>query len=203
MTQPTLPRRVFTIGHSNHEFTKLCDLLQQHGVTALADVRSAPYSRRYPQFSREPLEKALAEAGITYVFLGKELGARSDDPKCYQNGSVKYERLARTELFQSGLDRVERGLATHTIALLCAEKEPLDCHRTILVSRHLEGRGVSVIHILEDGRLEPHTEAVARMLASLHEAEADLFRSCEQILSEAYEKWGDRIAYTRTEVDPE
>lgn len=198
-----LKRRVFTIGHSNHEFAKLLGLLRQHGVTAVADVRSAPYSRRYPQFSREPLEKALAEAGITYVFLGKELGARSDDPRCYENGSVKYDRLARTELFQSGLDRVERGIATHTISLLCAEKEPLDCHRTILVSRHLEARGVTVVHILEDGRLEPHAQTVARLLASLHESDADLFRSREQILSEAYEKWGDRIAYTRTEVEPE
>ena len=198
-----LKRRVFTIGHSNHEFAKLLRLLRQHGVTAVADVRSAPYSRRYPQFSREPLEKALAEAGITYVFLGKELGARSDDPRCYENGSVKYDRLARTELFQSGLDRVERGTATHTISLLCAEKEPLDCHRTILVSRHLEARGVTVVHILEDGRLEPHAQTVARLLASLHESDADLFRSREQILSEAYEKWGDRIAYTRTEVEPE
>jgi len=198
-----LKRRVFTIGHSNHEFAKLLRLLRQHGVTAVADVRSAPYSRRYPQFSREPLEKALAEAGITYVFLGKELGARSDDPRCYENGSVKYDRLARTELFRSGLDRVERGIATHTISLLCAEKEPLDCHRTILVSRHLEARGVTVVHILEDGRLEPHAQTVARLLASLHESDADLFRSREQILSEAYEKWGDRIAYTRTEVEPE
>jgi len=194
-----LKRRVFTIGHSNHEFAKLLGLLRQHGVTAVADVRSAPYSRRYPQFSRE----ALAEAGITYVFLGKELGARCDDPRCYENGSVKYDRLARTELFQSGLDRVERGTATHTISLLCAEKEPLDCHRTILVSRHLEARGVTVVHILEDGRLEPHAQTVARLLASLHESDADLFRSREQILSEAYEKWGDRIAYTRTEVEPE
>ena len=198
-----LKRRVFTIGHSNHEFAKLLRLLRQHGVTAVADVRSAPYSRRYPQFSREPLEKALAEAGITYVFLGKELGARSDDPRCYENGSVKYDRLARTELFRSGLDRVERGIATHTISLLCAEKEPLDCHRTILVSRHLEARGVTVVHILEDGRLEPHAQTVARLLASLQEPEADLFRSREEILSEAYEKWGDRIAYTRTEVEPE
>jgi len=198
-----LKRRVFTIGHSNHEFAKLLGLLRQHGVTAVADVRSAPYSRRYPQFSREPLEKALAEAGITYVFLGKELGARSDDPRCYENGSVKFDRLARTELFQSGLDRVERGIATHTISLLCAEKEPLDCHRTILVSRHLEARGVTVVHILEDGRLEPHAQTVARLLASLQEPEADLFRSREEILSEAYEKWGDRIAYTRTEVEPE
>src|SRR4051812_14650638 len=127
-----MERKVYTIGHSNHEFAKLVALLQQHGVSAVGDVRSAPYSKRYPQFSREPLEKALREEGIAYVYLGKELGARSDDRTCYEAGSVKYDRLAKTKLFQSGLDRVERGLEMHTLALLCAEKEPLHCHRTLL-----------------------------------------------------------------------
>lgn len=194
-------RRVFTIGHSSHEFSRLLGLLQQHGVTAVADVRSAPYSKRYPQFSREPLEKALREAGITYVYLGRELGARSDDPACYENGSVKYDRLAKTELFQSGLDRVERGLETFTLALMCAEKEPLHCHRAVLVSRRLVERGVEVEHILEDGRLEPHEETVKRMLEGLRLKEANLFRTPKQIIDEAYEMWGNKIAFTRDEAE--
>jgi uncharacterized protein (DUF488 family) len=198
-----MERRVYTIGHSNHEFAKLLSLLQQHGVTAVGDVRSAPYSRRCPQFSREPLEKALREAGIAYVFLGKELGARSDDPGCYEGGSVKYDRLAKTELFQSGLDRVERGLQTHTLALLCAEKEPLHCHRTILVSRRLEERGVRVEHILEDGSVEPHAFTVARLLGLLHQPDNDLFRTREEIVAQAYDTWGDKIAYVRDEAEPE
>lgn len=198
-----MERRVYTIGHSNHEFSKLLALLRLHDVTAVGDVRSAPYSKRYPQFSREPLEKALREAGIAYVFLGKELGARSDDPLCYEKGSVKYDRLARTALFQSGLDRVERGLEQFTLALLCAEKEPLHCHRTLLVARNVEARGIRVEHILEDGSVEPHKETVSRLLRLLHEPELDLFRSHEQIVSEAYEKWGDKIAYVREETEQE
>jgi uncharacterized protein (DUF488 family) len=197
-----MERRVYTIGHSNHEFAKLLALLQQHAVTAVADVRSAPYSKRYPQFSREPLEKALREAGIAYVYLGRELGARSEDPTCYENGSVKYERLAKTELFQSGLDRVERGLESHNLALLCAEKEPLHCHRTLLVARHLESRGVRVEHILEDGSIEWHGDTVARLLRKLGEPETDLFRTHEQIVADAYAAWGDKIAYTRDEDEP-
>ena len=198
-----MERKVYTIGHSNHEFAKLLALLRLHDVTAVGDVRSAAYSKRYPQFSREPLEKALREAGIAYVFLGKELGARSDDPSCYEKGSVKYERLARTALFQSGLDRVERGLEQFTLALLCAEKEPLHCHRTLLVARNVEERGIRVEHILEDGSVEPHTQTVSRLLHLLHEPETDLFRSHEQIVNEAYEKWGDKIAYVREETEPE
>lgn len=198
-----MERRVYTIGHSNHEFAKLLALLRLHDVTAVGDVRSAPYSKRYPQFSREPLEKALREAGIAYVYLGKELGARSDDPACYEKGSVKYDRLAKTALFQSGLDRVERGLEQFTLALLCAEKEPLHCHRTLLVARNVEARRIRVEHILEDGTVEPHTDTVSRLLRLLHEPETDLFRSHEQIVSEAYAKWGDKIAYVREEAEQE
>jgi uncharacterized protein (DUF488 family) len=198
-----MERRVYTIGHSNHEFAKLLALLKLHDVTAVGDVRSAPYSKRYPQFSREPLEKALKEADIAYVYLGKELGARSDNPACYEKGSVKYDRLAKTALFQLGLDRVERGLEAHTLALLCAEKEPLHCHRTLLVARNVEGRGIRVEHILEDGSVEPHKETVSRLLRLLHEPETDLFRSHEQIVAEAYEKWGDKIAYVREEAEQE
>jgi uncharacterized protein (DUF488 family) len=199
-----MARRVYTIGHSNHEFAKLLALLTQHSVTAVGDVRSAPYSRRWPQFSREPLEKALREAGITYVYLGKELGARSDDPFCYENGRVRCGRLAKTELFQTGLDRVERGLEAHTLALMCAEKEPLNCHRTLLVARQLEeARNIRVEHILEEGSLEPHSQTVARMLRLLHQPEADLFRTRDEIIATAYEDWGAKIAYTRPEEEQE
>src|ERR1035437_1825005 len=97
---------VLTIGHSTHSLAAFVGLLRQHSVTALADVRSTPFSRFNPQFNKETLEHSLKSHGIKYVFLGRELGARSDDPSCYENGRVQYARLARTELFRSGLERV-------------------------------------------------------------------------------------------------
>ena len=100
---------VLTVGHSTHPLAVFLDLLRQHGVTALADVRSSPYSRMNPQYNRESLAAALKDEGIKYVFLGKELGARSDDPACYQNGRVQYQRLAQTSLFKSGIERVLQG----------------------------------------------------------------------------------------------
>jgi uncharacterized protein (DUF488 family) len=87
---------VLTIGHSTHPIETFLGLLHQHGVTAVADVRSAPYSRFNPQFNKDALEHDLKEHGIRYVFLGRELGARSDDPSCYDKGRVQYGRLART-----------------------------------------------------------------------------------------------------------
>jgi hypothetical protein len=194
-TTADMLRSIFTIGHSNHSIEKLLDLLAQHWVTAIADVRSAPYSRLYPVFNREPLAAALRDRGMAYVFLGKELGARSDDASCYERGVIQYRRLAQTALFRGGIQRVLNGAASNQLSLLCAEKEPLDCHRTILVSRELEAAGAHVSHILADGRLEPHTETLRRLLAAFKLQETELFRGPDEILDDAYARQESRIAY--------
>src|SRR5579863_6587355 len=135
---------VFTVGHSTHSPERLLELLRQHGITAVGDVRSKPYSRFNPQFNREVIEKTLADHGIVYRFLGEELGARSEDPACYEGGKVQYERLAKTDVFQRGIERVRNGMKACRMVLMCAEKEPLECHRTILVSRQLVVLGIAV-----------------------------------------------------------
>lgn len=188
---------IFTLGHSTHPLEYLLGLLSRHRITALCDVRSKPYSRANPQFNREELNKALRESGITYVFLGKELGARSEDPECYENGKVRYERLAQTDLFRKGLDRVQKGASEYRIALMCAEKEPLECHRTILVARHLVARGLDIQHIHADGRLESHAVAISRLKQMLRLPEGDMFRSTEDISADAYLRQEERIAYEK------
>jgi uncharacterized protein (DUF488 family) len=186
---------VFTIGHSTHTLERFVDLLQQHKVTAVADVRSIPYSRMQPQFNREALMNALKGQGIGYVFLGQELGVRSNNRTLYENGRVQYRRLAKTELFQAGLERVQMGSKKHQIALMCAEREPLECHRTILISRELEAQDARVVHIHADGHLEPHADAINRLLLVLGLFERNLFCSQEELIEEAYEKQEARIAY--------
>ena len=188
--------RLFTIGHSTHTLDAFVGLLKKHGVTALADVRSAPFSRFNPQFNKDALERSLKAQSIKYVFLGRELGARSDDRSCYENGRVQYGRLARTDLFRRGIERVMHGVEEHNIALVCAEKEPLDCHRTLLVSRALEAQGVSVTHILADGRLEAHTVTMNRLLKVAGLPDTDLFRSREELIEAACALQEERIAYT-------
>jgi uncharacterized protein (DUF488 family) len=195
--------RLYTIGHSTHPNEKLIALLKQHGVTALADVRSRPYSRMNPQFNREEFKETLKRNGIAYVFLGKELGARSEDPTCYVQGKVSYARLAQTAAFREGLERIEEGMKGYRIALMCAEKDPLACHRTILVARHLRARGVEVDHILEDGTLESHDAAMARLLKQLKLPEDDMFRSKQELLEEAYRMQGERIAYEERQAGGE
>jgi uncharacterized protein (DUF488 family) len=192
-----MPETLYTIGHSNHPVEHFVALLRQHGVTAVCDVRSKPYSRYNPQFDRETLKAALESSGIAYVFLGKELGARSDDPSCYLYGKVQYTKLAQTALFREGLRRVRDGMKSYTIALMCAEKEPLDCHRTILVSRQLAELGIGIEHIHEDGSRESHADALTRLARSLklREDQLNFFRSAEDIFADAYALQEKRIGY--------
>lgn len=190
---------IFTIGHSTQSSTQFVQRLKRHAITAVADVRSAPYSRHNPQFNREELRSVLKQEGIRYVFLGKELGARSDDECCYVNDKVQYRLLAQTELFRSGVSRVIEGAESFRIALMCAEKDPLDCHRTILVTRELVKLGHDVTHILADGSLETHSQAMSRLINQLGLSGQDMFRSVEETMNEAYDKQADRIAYDRKE----
>lgn len=187
---------IYTIGHSNHPLPHFLQLLRGQGVNLLADVRSTPYSRFNPQFRRDALASALGEHGIEYLFLGEELGARSKDRSCYEDGRVSYRKLAATALFRQGIDRLLTAARTHSVAIMCAEKDPLDCHRTILVARELVERGESVAHILATGELKSHDEVMRSLREKLKLEPRDLFS--EDVNEQAYELRGQQIAY----VDP-
>lgn len=194
---------VFTIGHSTHKQDQFLALLRKHDITAICDVRSKPYSRVNPQFNRENLEEALLSRGIEYRFLGKELGGRSDDERCYRDGKVQYDLIAKTELFKDGLKKVLRGLKQNfRIALMCAEKEPLECHRTILVARSLSAYGLDVQHIHADGKLETHDVAMSRLARMLDLREQDLIHTREELLAVVYRKQAERIAYEAAPTSP-
>jgi uncharacterized protein (DUF488 family) len=146
-----------TIGHSSHPIERFVDLLTKGGVSLLVDVRSMPYSRRFPQFSRERLARSLADAGIDYVWEGAALGGKPE-----AGGS--YDALAARPEFANALDRLIASREDATPCLMCAEKEPLDCHRTVLVSRRLAERGVAIEHLLADGAVRPHEEIEETLL---------------------------------------
>lgn len=186
---------VYTIGHSTMPFEAFSSLLREHRITAIADVRSLPYSRHCPQFTQAAFRNSLANNRVAYVFLGQELGARPSDPSVYSEGRVHYDRLAETPYFVAGLERVITGRQKFTIALTCAEHDPITCHRAILVARHLRLRGVEIRHILSSGRLEPHESLEDRLLAAWKLSNASLFLSRSELLAEAYAKQEDRIAW--------
>lgn len=194
--RPTL----LTIGHSAHDLDAFLRLLVKHAVTAIADVRSQPYSRMYPQFNRETLAAALRSAGVQYVYLGKELGARRDERAAYRDGQARYELIRPLPAFREGLERVRRGLASHRIALLCAEKDPLTCHRAILVCRELRGE-LEISHIREDGSLESTAQLELRLLDAVGLAPENLFCTRAELIEQAYDLHAVRIAYTESESD--
>jgi len=191
---------IYTVGHSNVTAERLLELLGQHGITAIADVRSRPYSRFNPQFNREALASVLKNSGLDYAFLGQELGARSEDPACYRDGRAQYALIARTPLFERGIERLLAGMEKFRVAILCAEKEPLGCHRSILVARCLHERGICVRHILEDGSLEDHDALLLRLLALHGMQENNLFETRDELVALAYEKQAEEIEFTASQV---
>jgi uncharacterized protein (DUF488 family) len=186
---------IYTIGHSTHPIERFVALLQQHGIELLVDVRSTPFSRFNPQFNRAGLGQSLATVGIRYEFLGEELGARSNDPACFENGRVSYARLAATPLFRRGLERLREAARSQRVAMMCAEREPLDCHRTILVARELERAGMTVTHILADGTLEENVHAMGRLVARLGLPTNDLFGDAAEQIQAAYDAQAAKVSW--------
>jgi uncharacterized protein (DUF488 family) len=185
---------LFTIGHSNHSFDTFRGLLAQHRIEAIADIRSVPYSRYVPHFNPAPLRASLEALGIGYIELGSQLGIRPVDPDLYVNGRVSYARVAERPEYQAGLDRVMQELAQHRLALMCTEKDPLDCHRMILIGRGLRGSAIDVVHILADGTLKSNGEA-EQLLRLRFGLQPTLFDDEAAIIEQAYDRQAARIAH--------
>jgi uncharacterized protein (DUF488 family) len=183
---------IYTVGHSNHAGLRFIDLLRDAGIECVTDVRSTPFSRRNPQFSQKALAASLKDAGIEYWFLGDALGARPKDPGCCEGGKVSYTRIAATPAFRQAISALIEASQTKRIAVMCAEKEPLECHRTILVGRALVQRGTELRHILADGRIEPHLDLEARLLHLAKET-VDLLNERDAALARAYDRQGRRV----------
>ena len=190
--------RLFTIGYSGLEMPGFIDLLVRNAITVVCDVRSTPFSKFKPDFSRGPFRRHLNTAGIKYVFLGAELGARPDDRGCYVDGQARYDRIATTEPFHLGMERVRNGVATTTLALVCSERDPVECHRAILVAHRLGPLRDTTEHIHTDGRVESQVALDARLVA-LHGLTPPPLLSVpgddERALTLAYAKQADAIAY--------
>lgn len=189
---------VLTVGHSNHPIDRFFDLVASHGVDALVDVRTSPFSRYAPQFNRDALAASARGRGLAYVFLGRELGGRPSDPRLLDaNGVADYCGMARTAEFADGIARVLQGVAKgYRIALTCSERCPTECHRCLLVARRISAEGVATAHILFDGRREEQAETEARIL-TLAGKSASLFEDAGSVLDDAYVKRARMVAWRR------
>jgi uncharacterized protein (DUF488 family) len=186
---------LFSIGHSNIAAERFLAMLQDAGVSAVADVRTMPFSRWFPWFSQKALAARLARAGVSYAALGDTLGGRPRSEALYRDGVADYEAMAAQPEFRAALDRLAEEAARSRICLMCEEREPLDCHRCLLVARHLAVRGIAVGHVLYDGTVEPHAVTEQRLLALDGEA-CDLFAAGQQErLAAAYRRRGRAVAF--------
>ena len=159
MNQSQSLRRVWTIGHSRHELDRFFELLKENQITALVDVRTIPMSKMAPQFNEAALRVALSSVGINYIPMGKELGGRPNEDYMYdKDGRVFYNRLAESDLFKSGIERIEKGCCQFNIAIMCSEGKPEGCHRHLLVGRVLNRLGYEVLNILVDGSVKSFNE---------------------------------------------
>jgi uncharacterized protein (DUF488 family) len=156
---------LFTIGHSNIPADRFIAMLRDAEVNAVADVRSMPSSRWFPWFSAKPLAESLAGAGIAYTLMGDALGGRPRDRGLYRDGVVDYEAMAVQPEFVASLDQLIGETARSRVCLMCAERDPLDCHRCLLIARRLAEGGLAVGHILHDSTIEPHAATEERLLA--------------------------------------
>src|SRR5215472_14706386 len=188
---------LFTIGHSNIPAERFTAMLRGAGVDTIADVRSIPASRFCPWFSAKNLAPLLAGANVDYLSFGDELGGRPRDPSLYCDGVADYEALAQRPSFRAGIDRLLARAGQRRLCLMCSERDPLDCHRCLLVARALAARGVSVGHILHDGGIESHAATEQRLLEGAAE-DNDLFTTGQdERLAAAYRRRARAVAYRR------
>jgi len=155
------PKAIYTIGYGKRELDEFMALLEEYGIDCLVDVRSAPYSRFKPEFSKDALDEAVSKRDIRYVFMGDLLGGRPEDPDCYVDGKIDYERVKSTERFRQGIGRLHAALENSlVVCLMCSEGRPEKCHRSKLIGQALESEGLRVQHIDADGRIRSQQDVL-------------------------------------------
>lgn len=151
---------LYTIGHSNHTIERFIKLLKQHKINCIVDVRSNPYSRYNEQFNRENIKIQLNQNGIYYIFMGEEFGARRKEKELYTiDGYLDFEKTVKSSKFLNGVERIKEGLKRNfNIAIMCTEKNPIDCHRNIMIAKYFYDIGYEVKNILENGEIVEQQE---------------------------------------------
>lgn len=170
--------RIFTIGHSNQSMDRFLALLEQNHVDVLVDVRSSPYSKYAKHFNQENLKPSVLAAGRKYLYLGAELGGMPKDRSLYDDsGHVMYSKIAESEQFKHAISRLEKGVVSYTVALMCGEENPTNCHRRRLLAPALKQLGIEVLHIRGNGTVQSDEEIESSLLPAA--SQLTLFASDE------------------------
>jgi len=165
-------RPILTIGYGSRTIEEFIAALKANGVKYLIDVRTSPYSKFKPEFTKEPLQASLERAEIRYLFMGDSIGGQPRDSDCQTDGKVDYDKVRAQAFFQEGIQRLKKAFEQQChAALMCSEARPEQCHRSKLIGEALVSAGIPVSHIDEDGAVLTQTEVIDR----LTKGQLDLF----------------------------
>jgi len=197
---------IYTIGHSNHNIDTFIKLLKKFNIDCICDIRSTPYSKYAEQFNREDLTEELKKNGIVYLYFGDEFGARRKEKSLFSENYVDFEKVANSEIFLKGVERIKKGVANnYKIALMCTEKEPIECHRSILVSRNLNSVGIKVRHILEDSTTitqeQIEDELIFKFFGNINQLNFIFDNDKDYYLSEAYKKANIEVGFRKEDEE--
>ena len=164
MTELPESHFIFTIGYGARDLETFIQTLKVHQIYFLLDVRSKPYSRFKPEFSKQSLQNTVEANGIRYLFMGDTLGGQPDDETCYTDGKVDYDKLSTKDYYREGIARLHKASQQNLrVAIMCSEGKPENCHRSKLIGRTLNQEGVEVIHIDENDELIPQSQVMLRL----------------------------------------
>ena len=192
---------IYTIGYTGFSINDFLRILKEYKIQVVIDVRSSPYSERYPDYNRPNFEKKLNNNGIYYRNYVEEFGARQENPLYYTDGYLDFNKFSKTNAFQRGVTKIRNSLdKNYVITFLCAEKNPIQCHRAILVSRAFSDLGYQVYHILPSGKCETQHDIEQQLLAMYfpNGIQQDIFSEpidMDEAIDVAYRKQNQKIGY--------
>lgn len=158
------PTPIYTIGYGSREIDDFLALLLSYQIRYLIDVRTSPYSKYKPEFSKSALQNFLESRGIRYLFMGDTLGGQPKDPACYTNGKVDYRKVARQAFFEAGIQRLHKASRQgKNVVLMCSEGKPENCHRAKLIGKALTSDGIEVLHIDEQDQIITQEQVLYRL----------------------------------------
>lgn len=193
---------VFTIGYSGFQINDFIKTLKSKSVSLVIDVRSLPYSQYYADYNKENLSKILDGNKIYYRNYALEFGARQEERSYYPNGYLDFDMFSKSEAFLSGVDKLKESMQQdYTFALMCSEKDPTMCHRSILVARAFYIFGYNVVHLLPNGKTLTQVDVEKRLLNKFFpdRGQINMFAkslSTQEYIDEAYKKQNAIIGYS-------
>ena len=198
---------IYTIGYTAFSIDEFIEVINSYGVNCVIDVRSSPFSAYYSDYNKDSLENVLKQHNILYRNYQKEFGARQTNPVFYSGDIVDFEKFIKSEQFMDGVSKVTKGIERgYTFALMCAEKDPINCHRSIMLGRGFSDCGFMVRHIISKTEYETQQEIEERLLEMYHQDRFQLSLFCEGsseagLISDSYKKRNLEIGYNRNNND--